>query len=52
MNIVCISVIATIIILSDEIINGKLQLSRRLFKWIEKIGDRSQENTQSTVESE
>ena len=52
MNIVCISVLAAIIILSDEIINGKLQVSRRLFNWIEKIGDRSQDNSHSTVESE
>ena len=52
MNIVCISILATIIILSDEIINGKLQVSKRLFNWIEKVGDRSENNNQTITKSE
>ncbi|NEP04105.1 MAG: hypothetical protein F6K25_15315 [Okeania sp. SIO2G4] len=42
MSIICISILAFTIVLSDTIINGKLQVSRRLFNWIEKVSDRSQ----------
>ncbi|MGB3509695.1 MAG: hypothetical protein WBA93_10695 [Microcoleaceae cyanobacterium] len=52
MNIVCISILGAIIILSDEILNGKLQVSRRLFTWVEKIGDRSENNNDTTAKSE
>lgn len=40
MNIICLSILASTIILSDEIINGKLKISKRLFNWIEKRGVR------------
>ncbi|MDJ0516233.1 MAG: hypothetical protein QNJ74_08200 [Trichodesmium sp. MO_231.B1] len=40
MNIICLSILASTILLCDEIINGKLKVSKRLFNWIEKIGDR------------
>ncbi|NET78193.1 hypothetical protein [Okeania sp. SIO1F9] len=40
MSIICISILAGTIFLSDTIINGKLQVSKRLFNWIEKVSDR------------
>ncbi len=60
MNIICLSILASTIILSDEIINGKLKMSNRLFNWIEKRGDRvsgkefyrSQKEGNTTAESE
>ncbi|MDY7004927.1 MAG: hypothetical protein SWX82_13500 [Cyanobacteriota bacterium] len=42
MSIICISILAGTIVLSDAVINGKLQASKRLFNWIGKVGDRSQ----------
>ncbi|NES65650.1 MAG: hypothetical protein F6K24_10495 [Okeania sp. SIO2D1] len=42
MSIICISILAGTIVLSDTIINGKLKVSKRLFNWIEKVSDRSQ----------
>lgn len=41
MNIICLSILASTIILSDQIINGKFKVSKRLFNWIEKKGDRA-----------
>ncbi|NEQ36749.1 MAG: hypothetical protein F6K40_10850 [Okeania sp. SIO3I5] len=43
MSIICLSIMASTILLSDEIINGRLKVSKRLFKWIEKRGDRFME---------
>ncbi|MGD1703118.1 hypothetical protein [Dapis sp. BLCC M229] len=40
MSIICLSIMASTILLSDEIINGRLKVSKRLFKWIEKRSDR------------
>ncbi len=39
MSIICLSILASTIMLFDEIINGKLKVSKRLFNWIEKIGN-------------
>ena len=60
MNIICLSILASTILLSDEIINGKLKVSKRLFNWIEKIGVRvsgtefyrSEKEGHTTAESE
>ncbi|NES76410.1 MULTISPECIES: hypothetical protein [Okeania] len=52
MSIICISILATTIILSDTIINGKLQVSKRLFNWIEKVSDRSHKEGNFTAKSE
>ncbi|NEP77460.1 MAG: hypothetical protein F6K17_22310 [Okeania sp. SIO3C4] len=52
MSIICISILAGTIILSDEIINGKLQVSKRLFNWVEKVGDRSHKEVNFTAKSE
>ncbi|MGK7921349.1 MAG: hypothetical protein AB4080_15210 [Trichodesmium sp.] len=50
MNIICLAILASTIMLSDEIINGKLKVSKRLFNWIEKIGS-SEKESNTTAES-
>ncbi|WP_237396202.1 hypothetical protein [Okeania sp. KiyG1] len=52
MSIICISILASTIVLSDTIINGKLKVSKRLFNWIEKVGDRSHKEGKVTAKSE
>ncbi|MEM1168983.1 MAG: hypothetical protein AAGJ08_07895 [Cyanobacteria bacterium P01_H01_bin.35] len=49
MNIICLAILTSTIMLSDEIINGKLKVSQRLFNWIEKIG-RSEKESNTTAD--